>query len=62
MIQKNTFALIVVATIAPTSRNAARPAKRRHDSHDANTMNTSTSTPTITSPFLPRPKTRQMPS
>ncbi len=28
MIQKNTLALIAVAIIAPTSRNAARPAKK----------------------------------
>jgi len=60
MIQKNTFALIVVAIIAPTSRNAARPANSRHDSHDANTMNAKTSTPTTTSPFLPRPNARQI--
>ncbi len=50
MIQKNTLALIVVASIAPTSRNAARPANSWQASHDAKTTNTKTSTPTIRSP------------
>ena len=37
MIQKNTLALIDVAIIAPTSRNAARPANRWQASHAAKT-------------------------
>ena len=62
MIQKNTLPLMVVAIIAPTSKNAARPAKSWHDNHDANTISTNTSAPTILSPLARWPKMRQMPS
>ncbi|MNI56672.1 hypothetical protein D3C73_1116900 [compost metagenome] len=62
MIQKNTLPLMVVAIIAPTSRNAARPANQWQASQDAKAMNTATSTPTMVSPCLPRPNKRQMPS
>jgi hypothetical protein len=57
MIQTSTFALIAVAIIAPTSRKAARPAKRRHDSHDAKTISATTRTPTTRSPLGPPPNT-----
>src|SRR3569623_1604205 len=53
MIQKKTMALIAVASIAPTTTKAARPAKKRHAAHDA--MHTSTIAPTIASPFLRSP-------
>ena len=60
MIQKNTLALIEVASIAPTSRNAARPAYSWHASQAANTTNTNTMAPTMASPFFLRPNVRQM--
>ena len=62
MIQKNTLALIAVASIAPTSRKAARPAKSWQASHDAKTTKTNTPMPTIRSPFVRWPKARQMAS
>ena len=62
MIQKNTLALIAVASIAPTSRKAARPAKSWQASQDANTTKTKTQMPTTMSPFLRWPSVRQMPS
>ena len=62
MIQKKTLALIAVATIAPTSRNAARPAKSWQANHDAKTMHSATATPTMRSPCSPCPSVRQMAS
>jgi len=62
MIQKNTLALMAVAIIAPTSRNAARPANSSVASHEPKAMTTNTSAPTMASPFLRNPNTRQMPS
>ena len=53
MIQKNTFALIAVAIIAPTSRKAARPGNRWQASHDAKTTKIVTPMLTMRSPFSP---------
>ena len=58
MIQKNTLALIVVASIAPTSKKAARPANSWQASQEAKTTRASTVAPTIRSPFFFWPKTR----
>ncbi|MNE54812.1 hypothetical protein D3C80_1496250 [compost metagenome] len=62
MIQKNTLALIEVASIAPISRKAAWPGKIRQASQAAKQTSTSTSAPTMASPRSRWPKTRQMPS
>src|SRR6478736_3972577 len=62
MIEKNTLALIEVAIIAPTSRKAARPANQWQASHEATQTRTSTSAPTMASPFLRCPKIRQIAS
>ena len=62
MIQKNTLALIAVAIIAPTSRKAARPANQWQASQEATHTSTSTSAPTMASPFLRCPKIRQIAS
>ena len=62
MIQNKTLPLIVVATMAPTSKKAARPANSRHASHDAKTMKMKTSAPTTRSPWRRGPKTLQITS
>ena len=62
MIQKNTLALIVVASMAPTIRNAARPANRWQASHAAKPTTTISSPATVRSPFWRKPNTRQMAS
>ena len=62
MIQKNTLALMAVAIIAPTSKKAARPANSSVASQQARAITTSTSPPTMASPCLRNPNTRQMPS
>ena len=62
MIQKKTLALIAVASIAPTSRKAARPANSWQASHEAKITKTKTSAPTTRSPFFFCPSVRQMPS
>ena len=58
MIQKNTLALMAVAIMAPTSKNAARPANQWQASQLAIPTNTNTSPPTRASPFLRWPTTR----
>ena len=62
MIQKNTLALMAVAIIAPTSRKAARPANQWQASQDATQTSTSTSAPTMASPFLRWPNSWQIAS
>jgi len=62
MIQKNTLALIAVASIAPTSRKAARPANSWQASHDANTTKAVTHRPTTRSPRWRCPSVRQIAS
>ena len=62
MIQKNTLALMAVAIIAPTSKKAARPANHWQANHEAMHTSTNTRAPTMASPFLRRPHTRQMAS
>ena len=62
MIQCATLALIAVAIIAPTSRKAARPANQWQASQEAMHTSTSTSAPTIASPFFLAPNTRQIAS
>ncbi|MNV79560.1 hypothetical protein D3C71_1731190 [compost metagenome] len=62
MIQKNTLALMDVASIAPISRNAAWPGKMWQASQAAKQTSSSTSAPTIASPRSRWANTRQMPS
>ena len=62
MIQKNTLALIAVAIMAPTSRNAARPANQWQASQDAMHTSSSTSAPTMASPCSRCPNQRQIAS
>ena len=62
IIQKNTFALMLVANMAPTSKNAARPANQWQANHAATPTSTVTKTPTMVSPFFCCPKLRQIPS
>src|SRR5665647_1317247 len=62
MIQTRTLALMAVAIIAPTSRNAARPANQWQASQDAMQTSTSTSAPTMASPFRRAPNSRQIAS
>ena len=62
MIQKNTLALIEVASMAPISRKAAWPGKMWQARKAAMHTSTSTMAPTVASPFFFWPKTRQMPS
>ncbi|MNT26270.1 hypothetical protein D3C72_1618320 [compost metagenome] len=62
MIQKNTLALMAVAIMAPTNKNAARPANQWQASHEATHTSTNTSAPTMASPFFFWPKMRQMAS
>ena len=62
MMTKKTLALIAVASMAPTSRKAARPAKSWQASQDAKTTKAVTTMPTIRSPRRRWPNSRQIAS
>ena len=63
MIQKNTLALMLVASMGPTSKKAARPANQWQTSQAAATTSSATQdAPTMASPRSRWPMTRQIPS
>jgi len=60
MMTNRTLALIVVASMAPTSRKAARPGNQWQASHAASATSSSTSAPTMASPLRRWPNTWQI--